>query len=94
VRVVWEEEALHDLEEIYAYIAQDNPGAAAETAMRITEAVGCLGEAPGMGRPGRVPNTRELVVSGTPYLVPYRAKRLEVQVLRVFHTSQRAEGKW
>jgi plasmid stabilization system protein ParE len=47
-----------------------------------------------MGRPGRVPNTRELVVSGTPHLVPYHAKRLEVQVLRVFHASQRAEGKW
>ncbi len=62
--------------------------------MRVMEAVGRLGETPGMGRPGRVPNTRELLVSGTPYLVPYRVKRAEVQILRVFHASRRAEGKW
>lgn len=92
--IVWEEDALSDLDGIYEYVAQDNLEAAVETVERIAEAVGHLKEAPGMGRPGRVPNTRELVISGTPYLVPYRVKRREVQVLRVFHTAQRAPDQW
>lgn len=94
MKVVWEADALSDLEGIYAYIAQDNPDAAAETAERIVEAAGLLEAAPGIGRAGRVFGTRELVVSGTPYLIPYRVKRREVQVLRVFHASQRAPAQW
>lgn len=87
--LVWEEDALSDLEGIFTTIAQDNPEAAVETTQRIAEAVGHLEESPGMGRPGRVPNTRELVIPGTSYLVPYRVKRREIQILRVFHTAQR-----
>ena len=41
-----------------------------------------------MGRPGRVPKTRELVVSGTPYLVIYRVKNDRLEVLRVFHGAR------
>lgn len=92
--LVWEEDALSDLEGIIAYIAQDNPSATAETTKSIVVAVGHLEETPGIGRPGRVPNTRELVIPGTPYLVPYWVKRREIQILRVFHTTQRASGKW
>ena len=94
MNLVWEEDALSDLEGIYEYIAQDNSGAATETTERITEAVALLEESPGMGRPGRVPNTRELVVSGTSYIVPYRVRRRDIQILRVFHTAQRAPDKW
>ena len=94
MNLVWEEDALSDLEGIYEYIAQDNSGAATETTERITEAVALLEESPGMGRPGRVPNTRELVVSGTPYIVPYRVRRRDIQILRVFHTAQRAPNQW
>lgn len=92
--VVWEEDALNDLEGIYTYIAQDNPDAARETAERIMDAAAQLEHTPGMGRPGRVPNTRELVVPGTAYLLPYRVKRREVQILRVFHTAQRPPNQW
>jgi len=94
VRLIWEEDALSDLEGIFTFIAQDNPEAATETTQRITEAVGRLEESPGMGRPGRVANTRELVIPGTSYLVPYRVKRREIQILRVFHTAQRALDQW
>ena len=94
MRVLWEEGALSDLMAIVGYIAQDNAVAAEETAGRITEAVALLRETPGLGRPGRVPNTRELVVAGTSYLVPYRVKRDEIQILRVFHMAQRAPNEW
>lgn len=94
MRVLWEEGALNDLAEIIEYISQDNPDAAAETAERILEAAGQLAEAPALGRPGRVLNTRELIVAGTPYLIPYRVKHGDVQILRVFHTAQRAPSRW
>ena len=41
-----------------------------------------------MGRPGRVPGTRELVVPGTRYLVPYRVTGDTLQILRVYHGAR------
>jgi toxin ParE1/3/4 len=42
-----------------------------------------------MGRPGRVTGTRELVVDGTPYILPYRVRNRVVQILRVLHGARR-----
>jgi hypothetical protein len=42
-----------------------------------------------MGRPGRVPGTRELVVPRTPSIVPYRGQRATIQILRVFRGARR-----
>ena len=56
------------------YIALDNPEASARTVAAIVKAVENLKRFPAAGRPGRVPGTRELVVSGTPYIVPYRVR--------------------
>jgi len=39
-----------------------------------------------MGRPGRVPETRELVIQ--PYIVAYRVKGGIVQILRVLHSAR------
>ena len=44
---------------------------------------------PGLGRPGRVPGTRELIVSGTRYIVPYRVKEDVVQIITVLHGAQK-----
>ena len=52
-----------------------------------------LAEQPGIGRPGRVLGTRELIVSKTRYIVPYRVHGEIVEVLRVFHTSRRLPGR-
>ncbi|HET6521471.1 MAG TPA: type II toxin-antitoxin system RelE/ParE family toxin, partial [Geminicoccaceae bacterium] len=48
-----------------------------------------LAQHPESGRPGRVPGTRELVVSGTPYIVPYRVQGNTVQILRVLHGARK-----
>ncbi|WP_431167794.1 type II toxin-antitoxin system RelE/ParE family toxin, partial [Tenacibaculum halocynthiae] len=48
-----------------------------------------LSTQPAMGRPGRVPGTRELVVLPYPLLLPYRVQGDEIHILRVFHTRQR-----
>ncbi len=85
MQVRWLRRALINLDEQAAYIARDNPGAAARTVDRIVTSVEGLGAHPGAGRPERVPGTRELVVGGTPYLVPYRVRGGRVEILRVFH---------
>ncbi len=42
-----------------------------------------------MGRAGRVPGTRELLIPGTPYIIPYRVRAGAVEILRVFHAARR-----
>jgi len=63
------------LEDIRDWIAADDPAAAGRGINRINVAVGRLARLPSLGRPGRVAGTRELVVPGMPYIVPYRVKR-------------------
>ena len=94
MRVVWLEEAAADLAEVRRYIAQDNPGAAVRTARRIRQAVERLADTPHLGRPGRVPGTRELVVTGTPYIVPYHVTAGRVEILAVIHGARQWPGEF
>jgi toxin ParE1/3/4 len=89
VRVKWLRAALADLNAEFEHISKDNPPAAFRTILRIRRTVELLGAHTGIGRPGRVPGTRELVISGTPYIVPYRVRTGEIEVLRVFHAARR-----
>jgi plasmid stabilization system protein ParE len=94
MRVRWLRTALRNLDEEASYIAADDPAAARLVVARVLEAVAQLADQPGLGRPGRVPSTRELVVARTRYVVPYRVKRDTVEILRVFHTSRRLPKRW
>lgn len=89
MRVRWTEPAAQALESIQDYIAKENPRAAFEVAQRIEVAVRQLEEHPDIGRTGRVRGTYELVIHGIPYIVPYRIKGKEVQILSVYHTSRK-----
>ena len=89
MRVRWLRRALRNLDEEAEYIARDNPDAAARIVHRIAASVDRLANHPASGRTGRVPGTRELVVSGTPYIVPYRVRDEAVEILRVFHASRK-----
>ena len=61
---------------------------------RVMQAVALLEEQPGLGRPGRVPGTRELLVPRTRYLVPYRVRGQTIEILRVFHMSRSLPERW
>jgi toxin ParE1/3/4 len=89
VTIKWLDQAVEDLKALRRYIARDNSSAAADVAQRIRDATKLLGDYPAAGRPGRVPGTRELVVAGTPYLLPYRVRAESVEILRVLHGAQK-----
>lgn len=85
--------AERDLKSVEAYIRQENPPAAVRTVLRILEAVEGLLEFPNIGRPGRVPGIRELVIGGTPYIAAYRVRENAIWILRVIHTARRWPDK-
>jgi toxin ParE1/3/4 len=86
--------ALRNVDDEASFIAADDPLAARLVVGRVLEAVASLAEQPALGRPGRVPGTRELVVPRTRYIAPYRVRRDRVEILRGFHTSRRLPKRW
>lgn len=94
MRVRWLRTALRNLDAEAGHIALDEPRAAQLVVGRVLAAVAMLAEQPGLGRPGRVPGTRELVVKRARYVVPYRVRGEIVEVLRVFYTSRRPPERW
>ncbi|MGO8786467.1 MAG: type II toxin-antitoxin system RelE/ParE family toxin [Terriglobia bacterium] len=89
MQIVWTETAVRHLSAIQAYIEQEEPEAAQRVAAAIRKAVAYLAVHPHLGRAGRKPGTRELVIADTPYLVPYTVKGDRVTILAVLHGAQR-----
>jgi toxin ParE1/3/4 len=94
MHVKWLRTALRNLDAEAAFIAEDHPAAARVVVDRVLRSVAMLAAQPALGRPGRVPSTRELVVLQTRYVVPYRVRGETIAVLRVFHTSRRLPRQW
>jgi Plasmid stabilization system protein len=89
MQVKWLRTALHNLEREAEHIARDNPGAAAGLVAEAHSATQLLAQHPEIGLAGRVPGTRELVLSCYPYVIPYRVNAQRIEILRVFHTSRK-----
>jgi len=89
MKVVWSPRAIRHLLYLREYIEKDSGEKAALVAKRILNAVELLQRHPEMGRSGRVVGTRELVVAGTPYIVPYRVRRERLELIAVFHGRQK-----
>ncbi len=88
MKLVWTEPARQDLREIFTFIAEENPNAARRLLAEIKERAVLLQGNPQLGRDGRVDGTRELVVVGTQYILPYRLKEQQIQILAVFHGAR------
>jgi len=89
MEIIWRPIALDDLEQARRYIAEHNPRAAERLWNRILRSIERLAALPGLGRPGRVEGTRELVVPRTPYIVAYTVIGEEVMILSIIHSSRR-----
>lgn len=85
MKLKFSEEADHDLDAIKFYIAQDNPAAAERTVARIMQSILYLQDFPRLGRPGIVPDTRELGILGLPYKAVYRIEGDTIVIVTIFH---------
>ena len=94
MQIKWLRTALRNLDDEVAFIAAGDPQAARRTLPHILETIALLETQPGLGRPGRVPGTRELVVLDSRYLIPYRVSRQTIEILRVFLTSRNLPQRW
>ena len=86
MKLRWTRRALADLGRVCDRIAEDKPAAVEAFATSVFDKVERLREFPLLGRPGAFEDTRELIVQKN-YLVTYRVRADEVQVLQVWHLA-------
>ena len=90
MRLRWTKVASQDLDDIAEYIGQDSPAAACRVVLELMEcAESTLVVHPAAGRAGRLLGTRELVIGNLPYVIAYRVRERQIEILRVLHTSRR-----
>ena len=87
--VLWTTPAMHHLHDLHSYLAESSIAAADSQLAIIFAATTSLAQFPEKGRPGRRSGTRELVVSGTPYIVAYRVAKRSITILAVIHGARR-----
>jgi toxin ParE1/3/4 len=88
--IEWTHQAIRQLDQARDYIALSNSDEVADRiTVRIVASVQQLATFPMSGRPGRVPGTRELVVSTTPFIVAYAVAKTRVVILALYHGAQR-----
>jgi toxin ParE1/3/4 len=87
-RVSLSEIAEADLDSITDHIAREDPVAAVRVVDEIERRIAVLAERPNLGRRGRVAGTREMVLSGTPFIAIYRVQAPDVLILRVVHGAR------
>lgn len=94
MKLVFDEHAIADLENIYNWIAQDSPATAKTVVDRLFSSTELLISFPFMGHAGHDPDTLEWVVPRLPYVVVYEVDRVRerVVVTAVFHGAQDRES--
>ena len=89
IELRWTEEAAADLERIADYLFEQTPLHAARLVRAIYDAPTKLVDFPGIGRPGKLKGTRELVLSALPYLVVYVHQGDFIHITRILHGAQK-----
>lgn len=88
MKLRWTHPALADLRDLHAYIAAHNPGAALKLARLIRAHAEGLATHPEKGRSGRIEGTRELVVTGTRFIIAYRLTPETIDLLAIRHGAR------
>lgn len=90
MRIRWTEPAVHDLTQICDYLGErGSPANSRRVALAVHEAIDRLAQFPEHGRIGRKTGTRELILSGLPYLAIYRIRAESVEILRILLGGQK-----
>jgi len=87
--IQWTQRARRQFLAIIDAVLEDNPSAAERVYDAITNSIARLTTFPEMGRRGRVPGTRELVIASQPYIVAYRMRGHTIDILAVLHGAQK-----
>ena len=87
--IQWTQRARRQFLAIIDAVLEDNPSAAERVYDAITNSIARLVTFPAMGRCGRVPGTRELVIASQPYIVAYRIRGQTIDILAVLHGAQK-----
>ena len=83
MRVIVDAAAWRDLDDIGAWIARDNPGAARRILRLILQVIAQLEQFPRLARPGRVAGTFERLVAGTPYIIVFELSHAPAAIVIV-----------
>jgi toxin ParE1/3/4 len=87
--IEWTEQAIRQLDQAHDYMALSNSDeVATRVTMQIASSVQQLAAYPMSGRAGRVPGTRELVISSTPFIAAYAIEKARIVILAVYHGAQ------
>ena len=87
MKLRYERGALADLDEIFAYVAQDNRAAAARLVARIEQVAARIAEMPHMGEATRKSRFRRFPIGN--YLIVYEVGQDEVVIHYVRHGARR-----
>ena len=92
MRVRYTDAALFDLDDIHTYISQNDPAAAQKVAAAIEAAVLLLSLFPQKSRRIRRRGERALPLSRYPFIIFFRIKDDELEILRIRHGARRHQG--
>ena len=87
MRLIWSDDAIQERNDIFAFISADNPVAAVAIDQILSERARNLLEFPNIGRPGILPDTRELTVHPN-YRLVYELVGDDVHILNVVHARR------
>jgi len=87
MRVRWPPEAEQDRDDVWEYISNDNPQAAARMDELFSDAAAKLADYPLMGRAGQISGTRELIPHES-YRLVYEVQGETVWVLALVSTAR------
>jgi len=87
VIVLWAPEAEQDRADIMDHIAADSPSAAIRMDLLFGEAASRLTDHPHMGKPGHIPDTRELIPHPS-YRLVYTINQDTIWILALVHTAR------
>ncbi len=87
MRIVWTPEAQQDRSDVWDYITADSPSAAARMDELFSDAAARLAQHPMLGRPGKIPGTRELIPHES-YRLVYEIEGETLWILTLLHTAR------
>lgn len=89
MKIRWTEQAAEDLKTAHEYLSDRSPNSADAVIERILAGIDFLEQYPHLGRAGRIDGTRELVVPRTPFIVGYRVRHDQIEILGVLHAARK-----